>query len=64
LAFFIKSWHVAVNVFSGMPMVYTYYSLAVMGMTLLIFSDMPTFAVLLNFKQLSWHAAVKPVFAL
>ncbi len=22
LTFFIKSWHVAVNVFSGMPMVY------------------------------------------
>jgi hypothetical protein len=25
-------------------------------MTLLIFSDMPTFAVVLNLKQLSWHA--------
>jgi hypothetical protein len=34
-----------------------------MGMTLLIFSDMPTFAVVVNLKQLSWHAAVKPVFA-
>jgi hypothetical protein len=41
-----------------------YYSLAVVGMTLLIFSDMPTFAVVLNLKQLSWHAAVKPFFAL
>ncbi len=30
-------------------------------MTLLIFSDMPTFAVVLNLKQLSWHGAVKPV---
>jgi hypothetical protein len=38
-----------------------YYSLAVIGMTLLICSDMPTFAVVLNMKQLSWHAAVKQV---
>ncbi len=35
-----------------------------MGMTLLIFTDMPTFAVESNLKQLSWHAAVKPVFSL
>ncbi len=27
-------------------------------------SKMPTFAVVLNLSQLSWHAAVKPVFAL
>jgi hypothetical protein len=34
------------------------------GHGLLILSDMPTFAVVLNLKQLSWHAAIKPVFAL
>jgi hypothetical protein len=38
--------------------------LAVVGITLLIFSNMPTFAVVLKLKQLSWHAAVKLVFAL
>jgi hypothetical protein len=32
-------------------------------MTLLIFSDMPIFAVRLILKHLSWHAAVKPVWA-
>jgi hypothetical protein len=32
-------------------------------MTLLIFSDMPIFAVGLILKHLSWHAAVKPVWA-
>jgi hypothetical protein len=41
-----------------------YYPLAVVGMTLLIFSDMPTFAVELILKQLSWHAAVKRVLGL
>ncbi len=30
-------------------------------MTLLIFSDMPIFAVGLILKHFSWHAAVKPV---
>jgi hypothetical protein len=34
------------------------------GMALLIFSDLPNFAVVLNLKQLSWHAADKPVLAL
>jgi hypothetical protein len=32
-------------------------------MTLLIFSDMPIFAVGLILKHLSWHVAVKPVWA-
>ncbi len=32
-------------------------------MTLLIFSDMPIFAVELILKHLSWHADVKPVWA-
>jgi hypothetical protein len=31
-------------------------------MTLFIFSDMPTFTVVLSLKQLSLHAAVKPFF--
>jgi hypothetical protein len=31
-------------------------------MALLIFSDMPNFAVVLNLKQLCRHAAVKTVF--
>jgi hypothetical protein len=33
------------------------------GMTLLIFSDMPTFAVELILKHLSWHVSVQPVWA-
>jgi hypothetical protein len=45
-----------------MPMVYI-NPLTVGGMMLLIFSDMPTFAVGLILKHLSWHAAVKPVWA-
>jgi hypothetical protein len=32
-------------------------------MTLLIFSDMPIFAVGVILKHLSWHATVKPVWA-
>jgi ABC-type amino acid transport system permease subunit len=62
LAFFIKRWHVAVSVFRGMPMVYIILW-SVVGMTLLIFSAMPTFTVLLNLKQLSWHVTVQPFFA-
>jgi hypothetical protein len=35
------------------------------GMALLIFfSDVPTFDVVLNLKQLRWHAAVKTVLPL
>jgi hypothetical protein len=33
------------------------------GMTLLIFSDMPIFAVELILKHFSWHVAVKTVWA-
>jgi hypothetical protein len=33
-------------------------------MTLIIFSEMPTFAVVLILKHLSRHAAVKPVLAM
>jgi hypothetical protein len=35
-----------------------------MGMALLIFSDKPTFAEVLNLKQLSWLVNVEQVFAL
>jgi hypothetical protein len=50
MAFFIQSWHVAVYLFcDGL-----YYTLAVVGMAPLIFSDMAT----------CWHAAVKLVLAL
>jgi hypothetical protein len=41
-----------------------YYPLAVVGMALLSFSYVPTFAVVLNLKQLSWRAAVNPVLGL
>jgi hypothetical protein len=34
------------------------------GESLLIFSNMPTFAVVLMFYQLSWLVAVKPALAL
>jgi hypothetical protein len=37
---------------------------ATIRMSLLIFSDMPTFTAVLNSKQMSWHTAVKPVLAL